>query len=401
VVNNNSSRNLRGIDLAGSSNNQIKNNIATNNGWDGIHAYSYSSHNALEANRLSNNEFSGIDIDSYSSNNNLTENVIESNNVVGVRIGYSCSSNFVRNNVIRNTYYEEGYGIFLYDYASYNLLENNTITDTSGTAIGFRNRSSNNTVFHNNFIGNTKVNIQDSSNKWDNGYPSGGNYWSSHISNDSYSGAHQNETGSDGIGDLPYVIDGNNTDHYPSIKPYAGPHDIGITSLNLSKTVVGQGYSMNVSLGILNYGEGTETFNLTVAANSTTVLAQTVTLTIRSSTMIVLVWNTTGFDKGNYTITTHTEPVQGETDLLDNTYFVNENVRVLVAGDVTSTEPSIPDGVVNVRDITYIILLFRTGPHYPNWNPNADINNDGIVDIRDITIAILNFYKTETKLDLG
>ena len=31
---------------------------------------------------------------------------------------------------------------------------------------------------------------------------------------------YQNETGRDGIGDIPYIIDGNNRDNYPLIYPY-------------------------------------------------------------------------------------------------------------------------------------------------------------------------------------
>jgi hypothetical protein len=54
----------------------------------------------------------------------------------------------------------------------------------------------------------------------DNGYPSGGNYWSSYNGTDVYSGPYQNETGSDGIGDTPYPIDANNTDRYPLIHAY-------------------------------------------------------------------------------------------------------------------------------------------------------------------------------------
>lgn len=55
---------------------------------------------------------------------------------------------------------------------------------------------------------------------WDNGYPSGGNYWSNYDGTDLYSGPYQNETGSDGIGDTSYVIDEINSDRYPLMKPW-------------------------------------------------------------------------------------------------------------------------------------------------------------------------------------
>jgi hypothetical protein len=38
-----------------------------------------------------------------------------------------------------------------------------------------------------------------------------------------YKGPHQNETGSDGVWDHPYVIDGSNQDMCPLAKPYGGP----------------------------------------------------------------------------------------------------------------------------------------------------------------------------------
>jgi hypothetical protein len=54
-------------------------------------------------------------------------------------------------------------------------------------------------------------------NIWDDGYPSGGNYWSDYTGLDFYRGAYQNESGNDGIGDVPYNIDASNIDHYPPI----------------------------------------------------------------------------------------------------------------------------------------------------------------------------------------
>jgi len=78
----------------------------------------------------------------------------------------------------------------------------------------------NTNFYHNNFINNTfQVQIETPYHPcitvWDIGYPSGGNYWSNYNGTDFYYGQYQNETGSDGIGDTPYVIDANNTDRHP------------------------------------------------------------------------------------------------------------------------------------------------------------------------------------------
>ena len=58
------------------------------------------------------------------------------------------------------------------------------------------------------------------------GYPSGGNYWSDCNRTDSFRGSYQNETGSDGIVDTPYIIDENNTDRYSLMRPYCTRCDI-------------------------------------------------------------------------------------------------------------------------------------------------------------------------------
>jgi PKD repeat protein len=78
-------------------------------------------------------------------------------------------------------------------------------------------------IYHNNFMNSPSqvAGIQFSSpNTWDDGYPSGGNYWSDYNGTDLYSGPYQNVTGSDGIGDTPYVIATNNTDYYPLTIPF-------------------------------------------------------------------------------------------------------------------------------------------------------------------------------------
>jgi hypothetical protein len=98
------------------------------------------------------------------------------------------------------------------------IYENN-ITDNKGS--GIRLGATMNQIFHNNFIANGNQVSYPASNTWDNGYPSGGNYWSNYNGTDAYEGPGQNQTGGDGIGDTPYIIDSNNKDNYPLIRPWS------------------------------------------------------------------------------------------------------------------------------------------------------------------------------------
>jgi len=79
--------------------------------------------------------------------------------------------------------------------------------------------SEDNAIYHNNFFGNIlQVYGMGLGNVWDNGYPSGGNYWSD------YNGTGSNE---DGIGDIQYVFNGNNQDNYPLMGMFS---DLNATS---------------------------------------------------------------------------------------------------------------------------------------------------------------------------
>jgi nitrous oxidase accessory protein NosD len=89
----------------------------------------------------------------------------------------------------------------------------------SGNSVGMRllDGANHNTIRHNNFVNNNvQVYVQSSYNNiWNDGYPSGGNYWSDYGGVDLYGGLYQNEVGSDGVGDTPYAIDANNMDRWP------------------------------------------------------------------------------------------------------------------------------------------------------------------------------------------
>ena len=164
--------------------------------------------------------------------------------------------------------------------------------------------------------------------------------------------------------------------------------DISILNAEASKTIVGQGFPVNVSVAVKNQGETIETFNLTVYANTSEIETKQITLDSNTSTTITFTWNTTNFTKGNYTISAYAWPTPTETDTTDNT-FTDSWIYIAVPGDVNL------DQKVDMKDIVLIIGKFGTNPTNPNWNPNYDINNDQKVDMKDIILTISNFGKID------
>jgi parallel beta-helix repeat protein len=207
IKNNNITNNLYGTYLYESSNNSIiGNNITANNGY-GIRLR-YSSNNSIIGNNITANNFYSIGF-SDSSNNSIFRNNI-TNNGEGIWLDESSNNSIIGNNITANN----GYGIRLY-YSSNNSISGNNITNN---LYGIRlYESSNNSIYHNNFIDNTQqVHSEESVNVWDNGYPCGGNYWSDYR--ERYPDAE--ELDGSGLWDTPYIIDENNTDHYPLMYPY-------------------------------------------------------------------------------------------------------------------------------------------------------------------------------------
>jgi hypothetical protein len=146
---------------------------------------------------------------------------ISGNNIQGSVIAQSYSSVTISANNITTGYV--GTGILLYNPLSAQIFENNICENKIGISIQGSYTYSGRPIYHNNFINNTYQvgNVTVQGVVWDNGYPSGGNYWSDYTGVDQKRGPYQNLTGSDGIGDTPYVINANNTDRYPLMRPYS------------------------------------------------------------------------------------------------------------------------------------------------------------------------------------
>jgi len=118
------------------------------------------------------------------------------------------------NSIIESNIESTNFGIYLYEFDSnYNKVLVNNITNN---AVGIYVEGMDNVIYHNNFVGNAEqFNVLGSSNTWDDGYPSGGNYWSNYNGSDLKSGSAQDLNGSDAIGDVSYTLDNSNEDRYP------------------------------------------------------------------------------------------------------------------------------------------------------------------------------------------
>jgi parallel beta-helix repeat protein len=227
---------------------------------------SYGKNLKLEQCRISNSTF-GIEINSI---NNSIENCDIFSNSCGVYLnskkGTISNSNInncgngIRmageNNEVIDTYLSKNFqGIYI-DSGGFNLINGSTISNSTMQGI-YSISGFNNTIINCNFSNNGYEGIylnraglldppryykiynnefhlnglnENSTGQaydrggpgsvWDNGYPSGGNYWDDYSGNDIYSGENQDIIGSDGLGDIPYKIPGNkHSDRYPLMYP--------------------------------------------------------------------------------------------------------------------------------------------------------------------------------------
>jgi len=163
--------------------------------------------------------------------------------------------------------------------------------------------------------------------------------------------------------------------------------DVAVLAVMSSKTVVGTGFNVTISIVVENQGDFTETFNVTVYANASFVALKAVTLSSGNSTALTFTWNTAGWVKGNYTVSALADMVLGETDIGDNN-FTDGYVFVTIPGDVDG------DRDVDIFDIVYISNIYGVSMSDSRYNANCDIDGDGDIDIYDVVIAAGNYRES-------
>jgi len=176
--------------------------------------------------------------------------VIKGNSISGQEHSYAegggiLITNSTENSIIENIIacYEE-YGIYL-NGTTGNLITGNFFMNN--LLCGIYVKGNDNVIYHNNFMEtSSQVNVVEGVNIWDDGYPSGGNYWSD------YTGIDAN---GDGIGDTHYTININNTDKYPLMNPWGTGSPVASFSWYPLLPKVGELVTFNASASMPIGGE--------------------------------------------------------------------------------------------------------------------------------------------------
>ncbi len=211
--------NWTGIDLQGVSQVTVR-NFRIMNYETGIYLMN-SSYITIAGNEITNCTH-GIKMHEFSRDSTVIGNSITNGQfIVGMRATNGIEFWYASNNSILDNRISDNYnGVFL-DWFSENdsIVENDIAANSDGIVAGI---AQSNFIYHNNFLNNSYRQViyygpAATANTWDNGYPSGGNYWSDYNGTDA---------DGDGIGDTPYVIDTesypvkvDNIDRYPLMNP--------------------------------------------------------------------------------------------------------------------------------------------------------------------------------------
>jgi len=180
----------------------------------------------------------------------------------------------------------------------------------------------------------------------------------------------------------------------------ANAANIAVTGITSSKTVMGQGYELNLTVASANLDSYEEEFNLTVYAslfvdsqNITLSFAtsQNVTLLGENSTYVPFTLNTTDYPYGNYTISAYAWSIGGETNTTINNY-TKGTIAVTIPGDIDG------DFKVDLSDLVLLANAYGTNPNFApkgdhRWSPNADIDDNGVVGLSDLVILATHYNK--------
>lgn len=129
--------------------------------------------------------------------------------------------------------------------------------------------------------------------------------------------------------------------------------DIAVTGVTCSSTSVAAGESVSINVTVMNKGNVSETFDISLSYDSTAIGTETVTdLDPDAIDTVDFVWDTRNVSPSNYTITATAEAVSGESNVDDN---INSSLVIEVVAS-----PSLLPIVLIVAAVIVVIVAAGT-----------------------------------------
>jgi hypothetical protein len=161
--------------------------------------------------------------------------------------------------------------------------------------------------------------------------------------------------------------------------------DVAVSLVAPEKTTVNQSKPCNINVSVENLGGYSETFNVTLYANTTIIGSiMGVTLSNGTSQILSFTWNTTGFVYAHYLITAKASTVRYETNTANN-IGVGGTITITITGDVNG------DFKVDLLDLTAMTGIYGSKLGDSLFNANSDLNGDGKITILDLVTCASHY----------
>ncbi len=184
-------------------------------------------------------------------------------------------------------------------------------------------------------------------------------------------------------------------------------HDVAITNITPSKTIVAQGESVSIDVVTENQGDESETFTVECYANSALLGSEAITLANQSSTVLTFPWDTSSFSPGMYVISANASAVIGENEVnLDDNELTDGTVNIAVHDvsvvDVSPSAASVAQGYcteiyVEVKNEGGFSETFNVAA----YRDSIVIGTQEVTDLNPYTSTVLTFVWDTTGVPYG
>jgi hypothetical protein len=155
------------------------------------------------------------------------------------------------------------------------------------------------------------------------------------------------------------------------------PFNIKIEEVNHPQAVC-YGFPIYIEVLIVNDGDHTLTFNLTLTINGTVTRISHVEMEGGWTVLVLYFLDSTKYPLGDLTVDATVQLLSGDSNATDNTYDAG-NLTVTIIGDVNG------DLSVNIFDVVAITSIYGGEQGDSQYRVASDLNHDGQINILDVT----------------